>query len=217
MFNKIREPVNTITHFCGAILSVAGLIWMLFKVIKHPAPSYLLSVIVFGLSLILLYGASSCYHWVKASPSTIKILRKIDHSMIYILIAGTYTPVCLLGLPKPLGFWLLLGIWSLTLLGIVLKFTWLGAPRFIYTAFYLFLGWLSVFFIVPIYRAMPIQGFLLFLIGGLLYTSGAVIYAFKPSRFRVSVFGFHEIFHLFILGGSLSHFVMVSRYLLPRL
>jgi len=217
MFFKIREPVNTLTHLCGAILSAAGLVWMLLKALRQPSPEYLISALVFGASLILLYSASTCYHWLKASSKTIKILRKIDHSMIYVLIAGTYTPICILALPRPLGLYLLAGIWILTLTGIILKFAWLSAPRFIYTSFYLLLGWMALFFIRPIYRTLPLQGFALLLAGGLLYTAGAVIYAFKPARLHLSVFGFHEIFHLFILGGSLSHFIMVSRYLLPAI
>ena len=217
MFFKIREPVNSMTHLFGAILSAMGLVWMLFKVLRQPSPEYLISALVFGASLILLYSASTCYHWLVASSKTIKLLRKIDHSMIYVLIAGTYTPICILALPRPLGLYLLAGIWILTLTGIIMKLAWLGAPRFIYTSFYLFLGWLAVFFIMPIYRTLPLPGFILLITGGILYTAGALIYAFKPKRLHLSVFGFHEIFHLFILGGSLSHFIMVSRYLLPAM
>lgn len=214
---KIREPVNTLTHLAGAVLSAAGLIWMLFK-IRHQATAVnLASALVFGISLMLLYSASACYHWAKVSARALQILRKIDHSMIYVLIAGTYTPVCLLGLPRPLGIWLLAGIWLLTLAGVFLKILWLDAPRRLYTAFYVALGWLALFFIVPIYRSIPLPGFILLLAGGFLYTSGSIIYAFKPRKIHVSVFGFHEIFHLFILGGSLAHYIMVSRYLLPTL
>lgn len=211
---RIKEPVNTITHFIGVLLSVFGLVWMVIKAIQNQSGLQLAGSIVFGVSLIALYSASTIYHWISGSEKIQIILRKIDHSMIYVLIAGTYTPITLLTLKGALG-WTLFGIvWGLAILGIVLKLLWMNAPRWLYTGFYLILGWLALFFIVPLYQSLPIGGFVWLLTGGLLYTVGSIIYARKSKWLQVSVFKYHEIFHLFILGGSFSHFILVNRYLL---
>lgn len=211
---SFKEPVNSITHLVGAVLSAAGLTWMIVKSVLHQNPLQLTSALIFGISMILLYSASSIYHAVKSSPHVENILRRIDHSMIFVLIAGTYTPICLLALPRPLGPILLIVLWSLTVAGIFFRVFFLNAPRWLYTMFYVLMGWLAIFFILPIYRNIAIQGFLLLWIGGIFYTVGALIYARKPAWMTLPHFGFHEIFHLFILGGSLAHFIMISRYLL---
>jgi hemolysin III len=134
--------------------------------------------------------------------------------MIYILIAGTYTPVCLIALKGVLGYSLFGIVWGLAAVGIIMKLVWFSAPRWLYTAFYLILGWMAVFFIVPLYKSLPLEGFVWLIAGGLLYSIGSVIYATKSKRLKLSVFGFHEIFHLFVLGGSFSHFLMVERFIL---
>lgn len=211
---KMKEPVNTMTHFIGALLSAGALGWMTYKGVLHGNGLQIAAAIVFGISLIALYTASTVYHWVSGSEKLKAILRRVDHSMIYVLIAGTYTPVCLITLKGTLG-WILFGVvWSLAALGIIMKLVWFNAPRWLYTAFYLILGWLAIFFIVPIYRSLPSAGFAWLLAGGLLYTVGAIIYGTKSKKLKISVFGFHEIFHLFILAGSFAHYMMVSRYLL---
>lgn len=213
MFN-MKEPVNTLTHLAGAVLSAVALIWMIFKGVSNGSTLQIVSAVVFGLSLIALYTASTVYHWVPSSEKVQAILRRVDHSMIYILIAGTYTPVCLLALKGTLG-WTLFGIvWGLAIMGIIMKLIWFSAPRWLYTSFYLILGWMAIFFIVPLYKSLPIQGFIWLLVGGLMYSVGAVIYATKPKRIQISVFGFHEIFHVFILAGSFAHFIMVEKFIL---
>lgn len=211
---SIKEPVNSITHLIGAVLSAAGLTWMIVKSVLHQSPLQLTSAIIFGVSLILLYSASSVYHAVKSSKRVETILRKIDHSMILVLIAGTYTPVCLLALPRPMGLILLAVMWALTIGGIFFRVFFLNAPRWLYTGFYVLMGWAAIFFMPSIYHNIALQGFVLLVVGGTLYTVGAVIYALKPKWMQFPHFGFHEIFHLFILGGSISHFIMISRYLL---
>lgn len=209
----MKEPANTITHLIGAVLSVIGMIFMIAKAVMNHSGFYLAGGIVFGISLIALYSASTIYHWIPGSEQLSAILRRIDHAMIYVLIAGTYTPVCLVTLRGPLGYGLLTAVWVLAFIGIGLKVAFMNAPRWLYTGCYLFLGWLAIFFIWPIYKAMPTGGFVLLLTGGLLYTVGSVIYATKSKKIRLLGLGFHEIFHLFILGGSLTHFIMVSHYL----
>lgn len=214
MYLRIREPVNSMSHLLGAILSLAGLIFLIAKSVETGTAVDIVSTLIFGLSLIILYSSSSIYHWVTSSAEVIRRLRKIDHCMIYILIAGTYTPICLLTLQGKLGIGLLIAVWSLAVLGIVLKLVWFDAPRWLYTGFYLVLGWLAVFFIYPISRALPGQAVLLLVLGGLLYSAGAVFYAVKPKRLKLGVFGFHEIFHLFILAGSIVHYAFVYKYVL---
>lgn len=211
---KMKEPVNTLTHLSGALLSVVALVVMILKGVGNESTLQIASAIIFGLSLLGLYVASTVYHWVPSSEKLNGILRRIDHSMIYVLIAGTYTPVCLLALKGVLGWSLFGTIWTLAIIGIIMKIVWLHAPRWLYTAFYLILGWLAVFFIVPLYKALPLQGFVWLLVGGFMYSVGAIIYGTKSKRIRISVFGFHEIFHLFILAGSLAHFIMVERFIM---
>ena len=210
----IKEPVNSITHFIGAVLSAAGLTWMIVKSVLHNSPLQLTSAIIFGVSMVLLYSASSIYHAVKSSKRVEMILRKIDHSMILVLIAGTYTPVCLLALPRPTGLILLAVLWTQTVAGIFFRVFFLNAPRWLYTSFYVLMGWAAIFFMPSIYQNIALQGFVLLIVGGTLYTIGALIYAIKPKWMTLPHFGFHEIFHLFILGGTVSHFIMISRYLI---
>lgn len=214
MYLKIREPVNSVSHLIGAILSLTGLVFLLIRSVQTGSVVHFLAALIFGISLILLYSASSVYHWVISSTEVIRLLRKIDHCMIYVLIAGTYTPVCLLTLQGRLGVGLLLAIWALAVLGIVLKLVWFDAPRWLYTGFYLILGWLAAFFIYPISQAMPGKGVFLLVLGGLLYSAGSVFYALKPKRLKLWMLGFHEIFHLFILAGSITHYIFVYKYVL---
>jgi hemolysin III len=211
---KMKEPVNTLTHLSGALLSVVALVLMILKGVGNESRMQIVSGVIFGLSLIGLYVASTVYHWVPSSERLNGILRRIDHSMIYVLIAGTYTPVCLLDLKGVLGWSLFGTIWTLAIIGIIMKIVWLHAPRWLYTAFYLILGWMAIFFIVPLYKALPFQGFIWLVVGGLMYSVGAVIYGTKSKRIRIFVFGFHEIFHMFILAGSFAHFMMVQRFIL---
>jgi len=206
----MKEPVNTVTHLIGALLSVAALVAMIIKGIANGSGVQIASAIVFGLSLFALYTASTVYHWIPTSEEVKAILRRVDHSMIYVLIAGTYTPVCLLALKGILGWSLFGAIWGLAILGIIIKLLWFNAPRWLYTSFYLMLGWLAVFFIVPLYKSLSLNGFVWLLVGGAMYSIGAIIYGTKSKRLKISIFGFHEIFHVFILAGSFSHFMMVS-------
>ncbi len=214
MNHFIREPINSLTHLAGLLLSVAGMILLLVRALEEPTAAGLTGALVFSLGLIGLYSASTIYHWAKASPRVIARLRTLDHIMIYILIAATYTPICLLALNQLTGGVLLGVIWTLTLTGIILKLVWTSAPRWLYTGLYLGLGWAAITVIYPLIQALPAMAIVLMVSGGLSYTVGAVIYGLKPRRLRVGPFGFHEIFHLFILAGSLLHFLMVYLYVL---
>lgn len=211
----IREPVNGLTHLAGAILSFVGLLAMVVKVSMEGAePLELMAVIVFGLSLILLYSASATYHMVMARGKVIAFFRRMDHSMIYILIAGTYTPFCLIALNGATG-WALFGIVSaLAVTGVVFKMIWFHCPRWLSTALYLAMGWLVILFISPLSAALASEGLLLLIVGGAFYTIGGVIYGLKPKWLQFKHLGFHEIFHIFVLLGSFAHFSSVFFYVL---
>ncbi len=211
---KIREPLNTLTHFIGIILSVAALITLMITAIMKKSPVSLVGGVVFGISLILLYSASTIYHGYNGSEKVILRLKKLDHAMIFVLIAGTYTPICLIALRGPLGYGLLIGIWSLALIGMVTKVIFIHMPRWLSAGMYLFMGWISVAFIYPLSKTLPTNGFLWLIIGGLFYTVGAIFYATKSEKIKLGSFGFHEIFHLFILAGSAAHFILIQRYLI---
>ncbi len=209
-----KDPVSGFTHLLGAVLSVWGLIALLRHAANYGGARYLLAAAIFGASLILLYSASAVYHLLLVPEKATMILRRIDHMMIYILIAGTYTPICLIALQGKWGTALLVAVWILAFTGILLKLLWFSAPRWLSTLFYLIIGWLIIVAIFPLTRVVPAIAISWLVIGGVLYTLGAVIYASKWPRISSRIFGFHEIFHLFVMGGSLSHFWLIFRYVM---
>lgn len=215
MDKSFKDPISGFTHLFGAVISLFALIAM---VIKYASGGYLnnlvlASSIIFGLSLILLYTASSVYHLVITSDGVTKVLRKLDHSMIFILIAGSYTPICLISLQ---GYWrwgIFIAIWSLAILGVLLKVFWFNSPRILSTSFYIFMGWVLVAALKPLSKVLPIAGFVWLFVGGVFYTIGGVIYAVKVPNISKR-FGFHELFHIFVLMGSFSHFLLVYKYIM---
>lgn len=211
---KMREPVSGLTHLIGAILSAIGLVLMVYYAASKGTVWHIVSFSIFGGSLILLYTASTLYHLLNISEKGVRVLRKIDHMMIYILIAGTYTPICLIPLRGGWGYSLLITIWGIAITGIIMKLLWFDAPRWLYTLFYLIMGWLVVIALWPMAKTIPIAGVLWLVAGGMLYTIGAVIYGTKWPPLKSKIFGFHEIFHLFVLYGSFCHFWLMFRYLL---
>ena len=214
MTSLIREPINALTHLFGAVLSAAALIALVLKAASADSFLTLAAVSVFGISLILLYSASTLYHWVVARASVIAFFRRLDHSMIFVLIAGSYTPFCLISMNNQAG-WTLFGIVSMTaLLGIVFKMAWFTCPRWLSTALYLLMGWMAVFVFSPLASSMETGGLFLLVAGGIFYTIGGIIYGLKPSCMQFGQMGFHEIFHVFILLGSLAHFLSVFLYVL---
>lgn len=215
MEKYFREPVNSLTHLVGAILSLFALIAMLVKGVVNDVSSVaIISVVIFGISLILLYSVSATYHGVITSDKIISRLRKLDHSMIFILIAGSYAPFCLIALGGSKGTIFFATIASIAIAGILFRMLWFDCPRWLQTALYIGLGWAAIFMIKPLSAVLsPISLFLLVL-GGVLYTIGGVIYGLKPKKLQLGKFGFHEIFHIFIILGSLCHFICVFIYLL---
>jgi hemolysin III len=213
--NYIREPINGLTHLAGAILSFVGLLAMVIKASSTTHSTLALSaVMIFGISLILLYSASATYHMVMAKERVIAFLRRLDHSMIFILIAGTYTPYCLISLKGVTGWVLFSIVTVITICGVLFKLIWFNCPRWLSTTIYLAMGWMIMFVVSPLFGSINAMGVYLLLLGGLFYTIGGVIYGTKPTFLKSKYMGFHEIFHIFILLGSLAHFFSIFLFVI---
>ena len=215
MNNYLREPVNGFTHLAGAILSFIGLLALVIKTaLQGHSTIALTAVIIFGISMILLYAASATYHLVVSSDKDISFLRRLDHAMIFLLIAGSYTPFCLIALKGVTGWVLFSIIITIAIVGISFKLIWFNCPRWLSTSIYVLMGWIAVFLMGPLKIALSTQGLSLLIIGGVFYTIGAVIYATKPNFLKSKYLGFHEIFHIFIMLGTLTHFLCVFKYVI---
>ena len=216
LFIHAQERVSCETHAIGIIASFVGMIILLFKAVASKATALELSAaLCFTLSALALYSASTLYHYChgkKETPGIKRSLRKMDHCMIYVLIAGSYTPFTLILFDQPRGFMICFVIWCLTLVGILIKMMWVNAPRFISTLFYLIMGWLAVLFIKD-FMSIQIGCTVLMILGGLCYTIGALFYIIKKPNINIH-WTFHEIFHVFILGGSFLHYLAVYFYVL---
>jgi len=212
MVKSFRDPISGLTHFIGIILSVIGTIVLLKRNDGTFTVYHTISFFVFGFSMTLLYTVSTLYHWLPLSEKNLIIFRKIDHIMIFVFIAASYTPVCLITLRESWGGIILYIVWGLTLAGFFLKLFWLKAPRYLYTSIYLLMGWIIIAAILPLSKVMASEGLLWLALGGVFYSTGAVIYAIKKPDPLPNVFGFHEIFHLFIVAGSFSIFWMIYKY-----
>jgi hemolysin III len=209
---KLREPMNGFTHFIGFILAALASVLLLLQAV-HPLRIYhFIAFTVFCTGMLLLYAMSTIYHWARLSPSGVKKLRTIDHIMIFIMIAGTYTPICLIPLRNSFGYPLLIGIWATALAGVIFKLFWLTAPRWLSTVIYISMGWMAILVIAPLLHLLETGALLWLFAGGVFYTTGAVIYGMKkPNLF--SIFGFHELFHVFVMLGSFSHFWLMYKYI----
>lgn len=206
MIKKLREPVNSLTHWGGALLALAGLIALL--IVGWGTPAKVISLIIYGVSLIFLFSASATYHMVRVKDKALEIFRKVDHAAIYCLIAGTYTPFCVNVFT---GFWqwgLLAVVWSLALIGIVVKIFIIRAPRWVNAGIYLLMGWLCVAAIGQM-AVLPTWVLAWMIVGGVTYTLGAIVYMTRIFNFVPGVFGFHEVWHIFVLLAAAAHFVAV--------
>lgn len=209
LIKKIKDPVSCLTHLVGAILSIIGLVALVIAAVKTRTPWHTVGFSIFGASLILLYTASTVYHMLNISEEVNLVLKKIDNIMIFVLIAGTYTPICLTALRGPWGWTILSLVWAIAIIGVFLKIFWINVPRWASTAIYLIMGWLVIVAIYPLSKFLPVKGILLLATGGVMYTVGAVIYGLKKPNLNFKYFGFHEIFHIFVMAGSLSHFLLM--------
>ena len=207
MLKKLREPVNSLTHWAGALLGLVGLVALL--IVGWSTPAKIVSLSIYGISLIAMFSASATYHMVRAKDKVLVILRKLDHSAIYLLIAGTYTPFCVNAFS---GFWkwgMLSIIWSLALVGIIVKVFYIKAPRWLNAGIYVVMGWLCVGAAGQMLAVLPAWVFVWLIIGGVVYTLGAVVYITKFFNFWPGVFGFHEVWHIFVMLAAAAHFVAV--------
>ncbi len=206
---KIKDPGSAITHFIGMLMAIFAATPLLIKAAREPDWIHLASLSIFIGSMILLYAASTMYHTLDISDKWNKILKKIDHMMIFILIAGSYTPVCLIVLDRKTGLKLFALVWGIALAGIIIKALWINCPKWFSSILYIAMGWVCVLAFTQIINALPAKAFAWLLAGGIVYTVGGIIYALKLPLFnsRHKNFGSHEIFHLFVMGGSLCHFI----------
>lgn len=210
----IREPGSAITHFIGMMMAVLAAMPLLAKAGMTGSTVAVAAMMIFALSMVCLYGASALYHSVNVTGKVLKVFKKIDHMMIFVLIAGSYTPVCMISLGNRTGLYMLIAVWTIAFLGMITKMLWVTCPKWFSSIIYISMGWVCVFAFGEIWNALPLAGFLWLLGGGIIYTIGGVIYAlkFKPFHGKYKYFGSHEIFHLFVMAGSICHFIFIYFY-----
>lgn len=210
----IREPGSAITHFIAMMMAVFATVPLLLKAGLTSGTKEFTAMAIFMLSMILLYGASTLYHSVNLSGKALCVFRKLDHMMIFVLIAGSYTPVCLIVLGGDQGYTLLALVWGIALAGMLIKACWITCPKWFSSVIYIAMGWVCVLVFGQLLSSLPTAAFLWLLAGGIIYTVGGIIYALKLPLFntRHKAFGSHEVFHLFVMAGSICHFIFMYRY-----
>jgi hemolysin III len=206
-YTKLEERANVFTHALGVAMSL-GLSWLAIQAFRYGDVWHQISLLIYGISLVMLYVASVIYHSTKEEKRRLR-MRILDHVSIYLLIAGTYTPVSLINLREDWGVPLLVAVWLLALVGIVLKFFFINAKKWVSAVLYIGLGWLVVIAIKPVLKHVPMHGLLWLLSGGVIYTVGVVFYVWKSLPYH------HAIWHLFVLGGSVCHFLAVMASSVP--
>ena len=211
---QVKDPGSALTHFIAMIAALIAMIPLLYHASKAPEKLYLGALSIFIFSMIFLYAASTIYHTFDISEHVNKILKKIDHMMIFVLIAGTYTPVCLIALGKSSGYRLLALVWGIAIAGILINAFFINCPKWFSSCIYIAMGWVCLTAFKEIYTALPAKAFFLLLLGGIIYTIGGVIYALKLPIFQhcPKNFGNHEIFHLFVMGGSFCHYLVMYQF-----
>lgn len=213
LFKKAMDPISSETHFIGACLSLLGLLIIVFIGLEKGTSSIIMAAsIVFAFSLIALYAASSVYHFYQENQKIKVILRKLDHSMIYVLIVGTYTPIVIACMKTPHAYYFLGILWIIAVIGILVNVCWINAPRAISTAIYLILGW-AIVFDFQSFNNISQSCLMMIAAGGIAYSVGAFIYIFKKPNLTVN-FGFHELFHIFVMLGSFLHYLTILLFIL---
>ena len=213
----IREPGSAITHFIGMLMAVFAAAPLLAKAALTPGSSRSLPALgIFSLSMILLYGASTVYHSLNIGGKALRAFRQLDHMMIFVLIAGSYTPVCLIVLGGKQGYTLLAVVWGIAVVGIVVKAVWITCPKWFSSIIYIAMGWVCLLVFPLLLQRLSAGAFAWLLAGGILYTVGGVVYALKLKGFNGvhKYFGSHEIFHLFVMAGSFCHFIVMYCYII---
>ncbi len=214
MHRTIREPGSAITHFIAMILAALAAMPLLWKAASEGSAKTVAAMAVFACSMVLLYGASTLYHSLIAKEKVLNVFRKIDHMMIFLLIAGSYTPVCVIVLGGTSGNTLLAAVWALAVAGMIFNAVWVNCPKWLSSVIYIALGWACIFVFGRLFEELCRPAFYWLLLGGVLYTAGGVIYALKLPLFNAkhAAFGSHEIFHLFVMAGSFCHFIFMYQY-----
>lgn len=213
LIEKLREPVNGLTHLFAAVFGLVGTVVLV--VLAYGNWQKVASMLVYGISLVLLFAASATYHLVKGKPKTIETLRKFDHAAIFLLIAGTYTPICFNNFT---GFWkwgLLAIIWSIAIIGVLIKSFYVRSPRWLSATIYLVMGWLVMSAVGEMIKTLPVGAIVWIAVGGVIYTLGAIVYSTKIFNFVPGKFGFHEVWHIFVILGALAHFIAIAFYVAP--
>lgn len=212
----IREPGSAITHFIGMMMAVLAAMPLLAKAGMTGNGVAVVAMMIFAISMVSLYGASALYHSVNVTGKVLKVFKKIDHMMIFVLIAGSYTPVCMLILDHELGYPLLGAVWGIAAVGILIKMFWVTCPKWFSSVIYIAMGWVCIFVFGELLETLKRPAFLWLLAGGLIYTAGGIIYALKCPIFNLKHkwFGSHEIFHVFVMAGSICHFIFMYNYVL---
>ena len=210
----IREPGSAITHFIGMMMAIIAATPLMVKAATDADHIVFIALAVFICSMIALYGASALYHSVTVKDSILNVFRKLDHMMIFVLIAGSYTPVCLVILGDRRGYMLLAAVWGIAIVGMVIKMCWITCPKWFSSILYIAMGWSCIAVFGTLWNTLSRGAFLWLLAGGIFYTVGGVIYALKLPIFNAKHknFGSHEIFHLFVMGGSICHFIFMYLY-----
>lgn len=209
---RVKDPISALTHFIGFWLALIGMpLLLIVAAQKGRSIPELTSLAIFMISMVLLYGASTAYHSFHISMHADKVLKKIDHMMIFVLIAGSYTPVCVITLAGPGGRNLLLLIWGIAFAGITFKALWVTCPKWVSSIIYISMGWIALLAIRTLYANMNTSAFFWLLTGGIVYTIGGVIYALKLPLLQkyFNGFGAHELFHVFVMLGSFCHYMMM--------
>ena len=209
----MREPISGLTHFSAGVVAIAGLITLL--VVGRGDVGKQVSLLIYGASLLTVFFASSAYHLVQAHPRWVQVLRKVDHSAIYVLIAGTYTAFCYNYLTGAWRWGVLGVIWTLAMTGVIVKVFVIQAPRWVNAGVYVAMGWLALLIPREVIMSLPMGALVWLIVGGVIYTIGAVVYITKRMDFVPGVFGFHEVWHIFVILGSLSHYIGVLVYIAP--
>jgi hemolysin III len=211
LFKKMREPISGLTHFFAGVVAIAGLITLL--VVGRGDAGKQISLLIYGASLSMVFFASSAYHLVQAQPRWVQVLRKVDHSAIYVLIAGTYTAFCYSYLTGAWRWGVLGVIWALAMTGVIVKVFVIKAPRWVTAGVYVAMGWLALLIPREVMMSLPRGALVWLIVGGVIYTIGAVVYITKRMDLVPGVFGFHEVWHIFVILGSLSHYIGVLVYI----
>lgn len=210
----IREPGSAITHFIAMMMAVLAGMPLVAKAGLSGNTKAVAAMMIFMGSMVLLYGASTLYHSVTVSERILRVFRKVDHMMIFVLIAGSYTPVCMIVLGGKKGYSLLAAVWGIAVAGMLIKALWINCPKWFSSVIYIAMGWVCVFVFRELLETLSPAGFFWLLAGGIIYTIGGILYAAKLSFFNAKHvnFGSHEIFHLFVMGGSICHFIFMYSY-----